>query len=54
MATLQKTEQLGSLQLSIRSAEPHDAPLFLDYLQGVAGETDNLSFGPEDNVEFPP
>jgi len=53
VATLQKTEQLGSLQLSIRSAEPHDAPLFLDYLQGVAGETDNLSFGPEDNVEFP-
>ena len=35
-------------QFIIERARPEDAPLLLDYLQAIGGETDNLNFGAED------
>ena len=35
-------------QFLIEQAKPEDAALLLDYMKAIGGETDNLSFGPED------
>jgi len=43
---VQPTSLKNNLQLTLRHAEPSDAEQVLAYLDQVAGESDNLGFGP--------
>jgi hypothetical protein len=38
----------NNLWLTLRRAEPRDAEQVLDFLNQVAGESENITFGPSD------
>lgn len=48
MSTQEITLKNGKTKLIIRSAVPADAADIIDYLNHVAGESDNITFGPGD------
>ncbi|MHC1692431.1 MAG: N-acetyltransferase family protein [Sphaerochaetaceae bacterium] len=50
MATLERVFPMDSSTLLVRTAVMVDAPAFLDYLDNVAGESDNLTFGRGERV----
>ena len=48
MSTQEATLKNGKTKLIIRSAVPADAADIIDYLNLIAGESDNITFGPGD------